>query len=618
MQRQFLLQQYRRGRLLRVGETDKLCHHARMRSLFIISVSLILLGACASNPPQQPAVDASASVDTPPADTVQDKQTETPEAIPVTVAQRHFPDASLYPLLVAEFALRRRNYDQALQNYLQQAAVLRDTGISAHTTRLAQFMQRDEDAITSAKLWVELDPDNLEARLTLANLLARHGRTLAALPHMEVILRAGGAANFTALARGYEELDTKVQLTFLNSIRGLLKDYPDNAQLMICQALMLEELGKTEQALAALQPVFEINPSLLQAVVLDAKLRLDLGQKSKAYTRLETVLSQEPENHRLRMQYARLLTRTDLEKAEQQFQLLLDQAPDEPDLLFSLALIQREIDDLDSARENLMRLLELNARTDEAHYYLGRTAEEQLRLEDALTHYMQVQPGRDFGAATERAATLLLESGQSAELNTYFDHLRSRYPQLSERLYVMEADKLSSRNHLAEAIQLLDRGMEDFPLSTSLRYSRSMLYEKQGNLGLAEQDLRDILEREPENATALNALGYTLANRTDRYAEAADLIARALALSPNEPAILDSMGWIKYRQGEYSQALIYLQRAYRAFPDPEVAAHLGEVLWAAGEEDAAITVWKQGLARSPQHEILLETIQRLGADSAED
>jgi tetratricopeptide (TPR) repeat protein len=607
-----------------VGVNDKLCHYCHMRPLILISLSLLMLSACSSNPalqtaaePQAPAVSAGTDSDAETPDADADSK-PTPEPEPPAAVQRPFPDASFYPLLVAEFALRRRDYELALQNYLEQAEILRDSGISAHTTRLAQFMQREKAATTSALLWVELDPDNLEARLTLASLLARQGRSLEALPHMEFIVRAGGNPNFTALARGFEDLDPPLQLSLFNTIQGLLVDYPDNTQLRICKVLMLEELGKTERALATLQPVFDIDASQPQAVVLDAKLRLDLGQKREAYDRIEAVLLQEPENHRLRMQYARLLTRTDLEAAEYQFQVLVDQAPDEPDLLFSLALIQREMEDLDGARENLTRLLDLNARTDEAHYYLGRTAEEQQRYEDALTHYIQVQPGRDFGAATERAAALLLASGQIAELSTYFDHLRKRYPQLSERLFAIEADKLSSRNHLAESVQLLDRGLQEFPLSTTLRYSRSMLYERQGNLSLAEQDLRDILAREPDNATALNALGYTLTNHSDRYAEAADFIARALALSPDEPAILDSMGWIKYRLGEYDEALVYLQRAYRVFPDPEVAAHLGEVLWAAGEQKAAITVWQQALARSPQHVILLETIQRLGVEPAED
>jgi tetratricopeptide (TPR) repeat protein len=607
MQRQSSLRQSS----LLLGLNCKLCHYGRMRFLILPTIFLLLISACSSTAVQQNSSDVTAPTDSPEASTAAEVA---PEAVP----QRPIPDTSIYPLLVAEFALRHRDYDLALQNYLEQADILRDRGVSAHTTRLAQFMQRDEEAITSAELWVELDPDNLEARLTLANLLARAGRTQAALPHMAVILRAGGTANFTALARGFEDLDADAQQTLLQAIQGLLEDYGDNIQLLICQVLMLEELGHAKTALAALQPVFDIDAAQLQAVVLDAKLRLDLGQKTEVFTRIKGVLAQEPENHRLRMQYARLLTRTNLEEAEKQFQILVDQAPDEPDLLFSLALIQREMKDLDGARENLKRLLDLNVRTDEAHYYLGKTAEDQKHWQDALMHYMQVQPGRDFGAATERVATLLIASGQTAELGAYFDHLRERFPKLSERLFAIEADKLSSRNHLAEALQQLDRGLEEFPLSTSLRYSRSMVYERQGNLTLAEQDLRDILASEPDNATALNALGYTLANRTDRYQEAAELISRALALSPNEPAILDSMGWIKYRLGEYQEALVYLQRAYRAFPDPEVAAHLGEVLWAAGQQDAAVAVWKQGLTNSPKHEILLETIQRLGVESADN
>jgi tetratricopeptide (TPR) repeat protein len=282
-----------------------------------------------------------------------------------------------------------------------------------------------------------------------------------------------------------------------------------------------------------------------------------------------------------------------------------------------MALIQRELKDLEAARENLERLLELNARTDEAHYYLGKTAEEQGRIEDALVHYMQVQPGRDFAAAAERLSQIMLEGGQTAELGAWFDHQRERYPQLQEQLYALEVEKLMDGRHLPEAAALLDRSLDDFPDSISLRYSRSILAERLGNLAAAEADLLHILEQDPNNATALNALGYMLANRTNRYQESEQLIARALALSPNEPAILDSMGWVKYRLGDYDAALEYLQRAYRAFPDPEVAAHLGEVLWVMGQDSAAVAVWRRALGESPDHAIIMETVQRLGVDLAD-
>lgn len=593
-----------------MGTGQALCHHCPMRSVVTLFLCLVLT-ACAGN--QTPSASAPASPKTPDSSAVAEPAPAPEEALP----ERHFPDESLYPLLVAEFALRRREYDLALEQYMAQAPKLRDAGVAAHTARLAQFMRRDREAIAASELWVELAPDNLEARLTLANLLARNGRPLAALAHMEAIVRAGGIANFTTLARGYDRLPPDRQAVLLKRVQALTDEFPDNTQIRLAQVLMLEALGQQKSALAQLQPVFEQDPHQAQAVILDAKLRQDMGQEKGVFRRVRAALEADPGNSRLRLQYARLLTQSDMNEAERQFQVLLDGAPEDPDLLFSMALIQRELKDLEAARENLERLLQLNARTDEAHYYLGKTAEEQGRIEDALVHYMQVQPGRDFAAAAERLAQIMLDGGETAELGAWFDHQRERYPQLREQLYALEVEKLMNSGHLPEAAALLDRSLDDYTDSISLRYSRSILSEKLGNLAAAEADLLHILELDPDNATALNALGYMLANRTNRYRESEQLIARALELSPDEPAILDSMGWVKYRLGDYEAALDYLQRAYRAFPDPEVAAHLGEVLWAMGQDSAAVAVWSRALGDSPEHEIIMETIQRLGVDLAD-
>jgi tetratricopeptide (TPR) repeat protein len=529
------------------------------------------------------------------------------------VPERPLPDESVYPLLVAEFALRRREYDLALNNYLEQSAELNDAGVSAHTSRLAQFLKRDQEAMAATLLWVDLEPDNMEARLTLANMLARNGRISEALPHMVAVIDAGGMANFTALAGGFGQLDEDDQLRFLSEIKNLQQQYPDNTQLMICQALLLEEMDKPTQAIYALEPVFTIDPQQLQAVVLEAKLKQDLNRTDGMYDRIEALLEDDPGNKRLRMQYARLLTRTDIKAARTQFQLLLDQSPNDPDLLFSMALIQRETGDLDGARIKLEKLLDMGARTGEAHYYLGKTAEQQARYPAAINHYMRVPPGRDYPAATNRIASLLLAAGKTDDVEQFFAVQRSRYPRLTEQLYAIEADNLMRSDHLDLALIRLNQGLELIPGSTALQYTRSMVAEQTGDLAMMESDLRAILAREPENSTALNALGYTLANRGDRYLEAEQLISRALVLQPGEPAILDSMGWVKYRLGEYKAALHFLRQAYAAFPDPEVAAHLGEVLWVTGESDSALTIWNTALQESPDHVVLLETMSRLGA-----
>ena len=162
---------------------------------------------------------------------------------------------------------------------------------------------------------------------------------------------------------------------------------------------------------------------------------------------------------------------------------------------------------------------------------------------------------------------------------------------------------------------VLDEALAAQPENMPLQYARAMLSEKLDNISAMERDLRSILENDPDNATALNALGYTLADRTERYDEALQLISRALELRPDEPAILDSMGWILFRTGHYEESLEYLNRAYSGFPDPEIAAHLGEVLWVSGEADEARAVWFEALDRDPNHSLLLETLDRLGVET---
>ena len=575
----------------------------RRLPFLLLAALLLALSGCAAAPPSG-SVKANAEV-------------SSPVAVSPEPAERPFPEDSLYKLLAAEFALRRGLYPFALREYLGQAEGLRDAGVSAHTTHIAQFMGRDDEALRASQLWTELEPESLEARLTLANLLARAGRIQEALPQMETILRAGGSANSTALTRGFHALPEPEKPTFLAAIRSLLAEFPGNGQLRISRALLLDELGRKKEALKILQPVFIATPTQVQAVVLDAKLRIELGRKN-AFRRLLPALKGQPDNHHLRTQYARLLTRTDLTQARRQFQLLVEQAPQDSDLLFSLGLIQRETGDLEGAQASLSRLLATGARADQAHYYLGRTAEDLQQPQAALAHYMEVRPGQDFGAAIDRIADLLLAGGEAATLGEHFNRLRGRHPQLAEQLFAIESGKLRTHQHPKNALTLLNRALAELPNSIRLRYSRSLLHEQRGDFAQAEEDLRSILGQEPDNATALNALGYMLANRTGRYTEAEQLISRALALSPEEPAILDSMGWVKYRLGQYEDALAYLQRAYAALPDPEVASHLGEVLWQMGRAGDARSIWNQALEASPEHAIILEAVQRLGAALAEE
>ncbi|MEO0436986.1 MAG: tetratricopeptide repeat protein [Pseudomonadota bacterium] len=528
------------------------------------------------------------------------------------VIERAIPDTSVYPLLVAEFAIRRRDFNRALQIYLQQAEILREAAVSAHATHLAQFLRREADAFRAVGLWVELEPDNVEANNTLATLLARQGRTLEALPYLARVARGGEAAKFPLLLNQYKALSGADQRALDVQVQALVdEDLGANVSLLLTHALMAEEAGNRNVALDRLGPVFELEPYQEQALILEAKIK-SANKEDDALERIEEALELDPSRAQLRLQYARLLAAKDMNAARDQFEILSAQAPQNSDLLFSLAVLNNELGDTVSAKAYLRKVLALNRRQDEAYYLLGQIAAGESKFEEAIRLYQQVGDGKDLMRATVSIAQILLAAGRDPDLANYMNRLRDSYPPRREQLYSLEANLYSEARRDDAGLDVLNRAISEFPESENLLYARSVVFERRDNIDGAESDLRVIIGKNPDNATALNALGYTLANRTERYDEARALIEKALELSPDEPAILDSMGWVLYHQGDLLESLDYLRKAYEQFPDPEVAAHLGEVMWVSGDRGSAMTVWREALAKNPEHGVLAATLDRLG------
>jgi len=529
-------------------------------------------------------------------------------------AYRRLPDDSVYPLLAAEFALRKRDYPTAMDLYMEQAAKLRDPAVSAHATHLAQYLQREDAAREAVTLWVELEPDNPEPHNTLATLLVREGQLLEAIDHLAIVARDDeSSARFPILMNGFDDLDPEEQQAMVEALDALLPDLADSMSLLMTRALVADEMGDQARALDRLGEVFALSPFQHQALLLEARMLQEQGSDTP-FARIEQALEDDAGRDRLRLQYARLLAQEDMDAAREQFEILSAGNPEEGDLLFSLALINEELDNLEEARGYLQQLLTLRQRTGEAYFVLGRLAEREGDTTQAIEHYMQVGDGKDLLAASMRIGALLLAREQQARFSGYFATLRQSYPARREQLYALQANLLNEARRDDASLALLNEAINTFPDATSLRYARSVVHERRDNIDAAVTDLRSIIEREPDNATALNALGYTLANRTDRLDEAHSLISDALALQPNEPAILDSMGWVLYRQGQYDAAIDYLTRAYAGFPDPEVAAHLGEVLWMNDNPEGARNIWRGALLKEPEHPVLRETLQRLGVD----
>ena len=570
-----------------------------LRCHILSALFVIALSGCSTLPEAEPATALAApaakqsvAVDEPP---------ETP-----------IPEDNLLPLLQAEFALRARDYNQAVALLTEQAAILTDPALARRALRLAEFVTDAERAAAMAVRLVELDPSDGAAQAAASGWLSRTGRPVAALEFAGNAYELGHPVNVATTLGNYEQMDDDSKAAIAEALHDLAARWPDDNEIAIASSLLARLEQDWRRAESFLLPVLERSPEDVRAIMLWTQLQLDQAVPNPLQ-RLEDAVAAFPANQELRLQYARLLgSEGDYTGAREQFALLLEVDPTNPELLSTAALLDFELEFFDAAQLKFEQLIALGERPDEAHYYIGRIEMSRDRYPEAIESFAQVGPSREFRDAKARAATLLADTAFASDIRDFFEAQRRAFPGNAEQLFLLEADAL--RDWDGEALKAYDRGLTAFPRSFSLLYGRAMVHEADGELTAMETDLRRILEQDPNHAATLNALGYTLTNYTERYEEAADLIERALALSPGDPAILDSLGWVYYKLGQLAQSEALLRQAHQAFPDPEVAAHLGEVLWIQGKQIEARDIWRDGLSRVPDHSIILEAVQRLGAE----
>ncbi len=571
----------------------------------VIWVLPLLLSACASQP-QEPE---------PVAPEPETAQVEPPPAVEM-IPDREFEADTLYALLVAEIAGSRNRYDIAVSNYVHQALATRDPGVTARAARIARLLNAHDAALEMAMLWIELDPDNSEAHFIAGAELARVGKLTAAAEHSAVLLEQGEEGFFEAVAASAAQADDEGTVIELQErYLKLLQEHPDNASLHLGLSLLQFYTGELEPALASARRAAELDSSNPQAALQETRVLQEMGRTEQALEKLARLVDTYPENQRLRLQYARILASTDLAKAQQEFATLVEQSPGDPDFVFSLALIQLERGLLVEAAEQFRSLTNGGEHSNSAHYYLGQIAASRGDPDAALHHYRQVDEGAEYLPAVMQVAQLLLQQESMFEALDYLrEERRTASQNVQDNLYLLEAELLSDAGEHTEALTALNDGLRNFPESSELLYGRAMLFTFQDRIDLAEQDLKQIIALDPNNVAALNALGYTLADRTDRLEEAYGYIQQALAMEPNDAAILDSMGWVNFRLGNHREALTYLRKAIAMTPDHEIASHLGEVLWVTGAKEEAQQVWQEGLQLNPSSHVIRETLNRLNVD----
>jgi tetratricopeptide (TPR) repeat protein len=522
-----------------------------------------------------------------------------------------FSEETVFSLLSAELAGQRNRFDIALDNYVTQAINTQDPGISERAFRIAEYLGADQAALDTSLIWAKNAPDDLEAQRAAAIQLARAGRYDDSMVYMEKVLQGKGDTHFDFLALSAADTDQDTRNGLMKSFDRLLQKHPKNSQLVFGKALLLQQDDEAEAALKLL----EQNPpedGEIAPILLRARLLQNLNRGKEAIPLLEKSIKKYPDDKRLRLTYARTLVEQDrMEDAKVQFANLLQQYPDDDELRYSLALVCLEAKAWDEAKGYLEELIERESHVDSAHLNLGRIAEERSAPQAALLEYAQVGPGNDYLPAQLRQADILMSNGRTDEAEKRLAAARDAEPDYAIQLYLIQAETLSANNQGDRAWKVLQQALLQFPDDLNLLYTRAMQAEKRNDLAQMEKDLRLIIKRDPDNAMALNALGYTLSDRTTRYDEAKALIEQAHKLNPEDPAVLDSLGWVNYRLGNLDEAERLLRQALERFPDQEVAAHLGEVLWANGKQREARQIWEKFLKEQPESPILRGTIKRL-------
>lgn len=542
-----------------------------------------------------------------------------PDAAPATQAsasplpEQSLSESMLYDFLVGEIAAQRGDRALAARTYVELARSTRDPRVARRAVELASAARQQDLALEAAQLWHETDPRSTRALQTVTALMVAAKRIDEVEPYLAKLLAGHG----TNTAGGFMQLNRLLarnpdKAASLRVVRRLAEPYPDlpEAHFAVSQAALAAK--DEEGALVAIRRADALRPDWEIAALFEAQI-LQTRSPRKAAERLERYLAKHPAQRNVRMNYARLLV---LDKrypeARQQFERLLADNPGNTEVIYAVGLLAFQLKDYDVAERNLERLLALDYRdVDSVRYTLGQIAEEQKDWPKAIGWYEKVDGGQNALPARLRVASVIAKQGRLEEARVYLRGIEIKDERQKVQILVAEAQILRDANRHDEAFNMLGQALEKDPDEPDLLYDHALTAEKLERFDVLETNLRKLIEVRPDHAHAYNALGYSFADRNTRLEEARTLIERALELSPNDAFIVDSMGWVLYRQGDAQGAVDQLRRAWSLRPDAEIAAHLGEVLWTTGQREEAARIWDEALRKHPDNDSLRRTVRRL-------
>jgi tetratricopeptide (TPR) repeat protein len=534
-----------------------------------------------------------------------------PQQQRLTDEQQRLADDMVFNILLGEIAGQRGDFKVSIEHYLDAARQSSDPRVAERAMQIASYAHRYDLALVAARRWVELDSSSLDAHKSLTALALQAGDMNEVVKQINYLLSVSddpeeGFRTATAVLARMPDKQVALDAT-----RKLVDRYPKNAYawMSLCRIAVLAD--QLDAALQAVDHALSLQPHDSSALILKAQVLVRMKRNADATALLKAATTRAPDDADLAFAYGRmLLDAEDLEGARLQYERVVKLDPDYPGGLYSLALIELETHHYRSGEKHLKQVLK-KQEDPNAYYYLGYAASEQGHKSAALDWYMKVESGDYWSQAQLRAAEIMAEKGQLDRMREYLREMRQKNPEKVVELYLIEGQVLTNQGLHQEAFDLYKSALQVAPDNDDLLYSYALSAEALNKLSIAEGTLRQLLVKNPDDVRSLNALGYTLADRTDRYQEALGYISKAFKRSPEDPAIIDSMGWVHFRLGDLEKARTYLKKAWDMNKDSEIGAHYGEALWASGRHDEARQIWDQSRKLDPADPVLREVLQRI-------
>ena len=524
----------------------------------------------------------------------------------------------MFQILAADLAIQRGEYEVGAKIYLELANSLKDPRLARRATQAATMARQPALILEAAKIWTTLEPESPQARNTLAAVMINQGTLAESKKFLAKWLAdsADPSEIFRALNRVFAA--QKDRRGVYDVIREIAAPHDIfDAHMAIAQAaasIDTKDAALLQPAIVAIDRALVLMPGSDPAAEVKAEILMKTDPQA-AIRFLTEFGAKFPNARDSRYLLARiLLSENKTQTARDALIGLVNRWPDDVSMQYVLALSHYELKDYKSAEALLLKLVDNEeADHDRVLTLLGQIYEDQKRYDDALVRYREVGDGDLHFGAQQRIALVLGKAGRIDEARAHLKTVREAGTTSTQKIQLIltEANVLRDAQRGREAFDLLQTASAGNPESSELLYDLAMAAEKLDRLDVAETALKKVIALKPDEAQGYNALGYTLVDRTNRIDEGLKLIEKAHAMSPEDAFILDSMGWAYYRLGDLPKSVEYLRRAMAKRPDPEVAAHLGEVLWKMGDRDGANKIWNDALKDSPAHPLLTETMKRV-------